>query len=591
MPLPTTFAGASARSEGEFKGSYGTAPIGGPYFIRTWQDSAFTKQPIDNVTSIYVDTSGNIYSAGTFLDSTAVGGTTTGGNNYQGQLNAFSYNTSINGVRSFVFKHDSSGNQTWAYKLSTTYTSTGLPQNWQISKVIADTSGNAYICAFSPPNDSSSPSWGLVACISSTGSIVWQKIQNMGIAFSFQSYASQVQPEAPGIDIALDSSNRLHIVYNTNALSTTYAYYSCLNAYAGTAIGSRGINLDGPYGSLYPSKIKVDASGNVYFLGQQNNIASGGSGYNGIVIMKYPSTIYSSWAYSISPSWWIGSSTNAGTLYPFLSMDIDSSGNVYTASFVDYSYISIQKITSSGGVAWTKYITSGTATGGYPFLYSFNYGLAIDPTTQNITLVGNVGNPNTTSGSINGDQVGVIITLNSSGSLVRYGGMDQNPQIQVTASANSTNSQYYSYGSMLSSVFYDVSGNAYFGGSVATTQNGVTGSKNSSTYYYKNGIIVKDTNAYQTTHANTSVSMNSNSTIKWSSSIFNSSPILNNHTGYTGPSGGTTSNNYVNSTAGGMNSPTMAAGTSGSLYGLNSSSEVFTSVSSGSGFTSWYTTI
>ena len=181
MPLPTTFAGDSARGEGLFSS---VVSLGGNYWSATLTGTY--SSPQDSANSIKVDNSGNIYVAGR--------GTYNSGGSAN-QLSVSKYNSS--GVIQWQKTFSGSGN-----------VSTGLGLN-------IDSSGNVYVCGL----ENVFPFLQLITKWDNSGTFQWAR--NLTDTYKAPvDGAYGVAVDSSGnvyvCGYGLDSNGLLQVLYNGN---------------------------------------------------------------------------------------------------------------------------------------------------------------------------------------------------------------------------------------------------------------------------------------------------------------------------------------------------------------------------------------
>ena len=408
MPLPTTFAGDSSRGAGQWTGSYGAAPIGGPYTIQSYQDTATyasTIGPDNRTQSLVVDSLGNVYSTGYVTNGTLAA-------------------TSI-----VLNKQSPSGTLTWSVGI-TGSSSSGF-NSISSMKLGIDSSNNIYVMGWL-----FATGYGAnVMKFNSSGTLLW-------------SYILTGSPSPFFNGIAIDSSGNVYLSGNNGGSIPIIAKLNSSGAW------QWGYQLNGTMGQL-SSGVALDSSGNV-------NVAAGNTFFQ--------------MSSSGSLNWY--SYTNSGP--QFASVCCDSSKNVY---FVGTTGITSR--TSSGTWRWGYTYTDGT--------YGTSLNGSVIDSSNNIYVAGQLAGPG---------YVGATLKIDSSGNVLNSGCMYSPMQ----------NSQY---GASLNDVAFDISGNTYWGGYAQTSQFYTDAKSNK--FYYNNSIIVKDTSAFQGTHAGT-YTMNSYLSVSWNKS-------------------------------------------------------------------------
>ena len=326
MPLPTTFAGVSARSEGLFS----SQKIGAQYWVGVFQP---TLSGAGNVlpTSYAVDSTGNIYVCA------------------QDQASSFSY----------LIKISSSGTLLWQIKLIGN--SGGFFTAYNI-KIAA--SGNIYLFGVDQGYASSPGGTGVIMKLNSFGTYQWSTIVSTSTSY---------------YGMVLDSSEN---IYTARGDYTGYAYV------AKTDLNGNLINYAAVYGayasslvSTYSTSINLDSSGNVYINGTMSYGRTGNSrvGYNYLsccFLAKFDSSLN------------LISKYQSGVINLFNGKpSIDSSGNIWTSGggspqylvpngtdynqYLIYGYFSIvsstQLATDTSGNAYFSGVSAGGVggTGGY----------------------------------------------------------------------------------------------------------------------------------------------------------------------------------------------------------------------------------
>ena len=187
MPLPTTFAGVSARGEGLFK----LLSLGQSYWIASLADSLAAASQYDQGLGITVDSSGNVYTAGSLS------------------------NTDNN---AYLTKYNTTGTLQWQRKLVDTNTATN--RNDVTHGIAVDGSGNVYITGYFL-NSSSSRNVFIIK-YNTSGTLQWQrKLADTSNANDQNDW---------GLSIAVDGSGNVYVtgrygnltVGNANVFITKY---------------------------------------------------------------------------------------------------------------------------------------------------------------------------------------------------------------------------------------------------------------------------------------------------------------------------------------------------------------------------------
>ena len=408
MPLPSTFAGASARGEGEFKGSYGPAPIGGPYYMSA---SRLTNtSPFGWTTSVKVDSSGNIYEFGQSGDSS---------NNQR-----------------FVFlrKRDISGTALWTkifYSTSTGLSASVVSVTRTNSNSMAlDTLGNIWI---SFTDGSGSTVIGQILKLDNVGNVIFGMSNTVG-----------------EMGIALDSLNNLYVTGTYGGNSQLWKYNS-----SGTLINSI------TQGSFVSDlKIAVDSANNVY-------VGMHSTGTIRANIVKYDSNLNGIWTgyldtgtspeqdYSLSLT-----TDSSNNLVALIGAPLAASNNLI------YWLLNISTVaTSSNYTGFGPNLNWGTKLSFANSSNSYAQGLAINPITNNILVTGVQPNPTTGTTYWNW-----YINLNSSGTVLSSGSLTQINDAQAysptapgpTYATYDTSANLYLYGAVVSPTYYTSGGKVSF---------------------------------------------------------------------------------------------------------------------------------
>ena len=490
MPLPTTFASASTRSEGEFLGSYGPPPIGGPYWINYFMDNGSgyasgadgsnvpSGSGISNTTnstvaydtpvSIKVDAAGNVYT----------GSQVTRGYSY----------TDLDFL---VTKHDNSGNLLWQYAINNGYFpyqgiintsnyANQLIEKSATGKIVIDSTGNVYaFCGQQGGSGGSNLPW--LVKINSSGSEIWRiSVSNF--------YAT----------ICVDSSNNLWIYESSRLTQINTSTGYGINYYQYT---------DTINGIPYPNDMIDDNQGNLVICGAVN------SSGNGAIMSISKSTLNVNWSrYAFLGVNGPNSTYAKGTAF---CLTKDTTGNIYCAGIYGVTD-SNQGGNAVVNIAVVKYNNSGTyldtfvikengygSSLGVSTAYGNAYGgptnkhvlgMAID-SAGNIFLAGGIEIMNTT-------MVPAQFKINFSTGIVQATYLGQNNLSALGGTvfyfANQLSSEF---GTAMHDVALDSSGNSYWCGSVFTSYKYKDPSQKYATYFqHVVGMIIKDTNTFATSH-------------------------------------------------------------------------------------------
>lgn len=187
--------------------------------------------------------------------------------------------------------------------------------------------------------------------------------------------------------IAVDSSKNVYTVGYVNSISTSFDFLLVKYNESGVVQWQRRLN-DASNNSQRGWSVAVDGSGNVYAVGQANNL---------LQIVKYDTSGTLQWQKSL------GGSTTIGR-----GVAVDSSGNVYVAGYSNNTgagdnAVEIVKYNTSGTLQWQRMLNNGS----YP---GYGYSIAVD-SSGNAYISG--AYDNTGSGSF---QI-LVAKYNTSGTL------------------------------------------------------------------------------------------------------------------------------------------------------------------------------
>ena len=284
MPLPTTFAGVSARGEGLF--AY--VSLGGGYWLATLTDP-YPSTPLDSANSIAVDSSGNVYVCG------------------------YGYNASGYNVQ-LISKYNTSGTIQW----QRTLTDTSSAPNDYARSIAVDSSGNVYVCGSG--RNSSGVVAQSISKYNNSGTIQWQNTLTDASA----------TPNSIANSIAVDSSGNVYVCgYGRNSSNKNVQSISKYNT-SGTIQWQNTLTGASATPGDFALSIAVDSSGNVYVCGYGRN----SSNKNVQSISKYNNSGTIQWQKTLTDLYTSPSSSAYG-------IAVDSSGNVYVCGYI-YSAVNSQ---------------------------------------------------------------------------------------------------------------------------------------------------------------------------------------------------------------------------------------------------------
>jgi len=285
-------------------------------------DGPATGNDDDEVSSISVDNSGNVYVTG---KSKGIG-------------TSYDYAT---------IKYSSSGVQQWVQRYDGTAHSAD-----RANSIAVDKSGNVYVTGLGSRGSFPAPPRSEYATI---------KYSSSGVQQWVRTYIGPGNYYDEATSIAVDNSGNVYVTGSSYAIRTDYATIK---------YNSNGDSLwvqryDGPgNGSEYAYSIAVDSSGNVYVTGYSEGIGTGAD----YATIKYNSTGVQQWFQRYNGP---GNGTDRA-----LSMAIDDLGNVYVTgesvlgieTGTDYATI---KYNSSGVNEWVqRYNGFGAALVSYDYASS-----------------------------------------------------------------------------------------------------------------------------------------------------------------------------------------------------------------------------
>jgi len=375
MPLPTTFAGASARGEGLW---FTTSIAGGPYWISTLAGQGFNLSTnYFNSAIIAVDNLRNVYTAGqTYYSGTTI------------------YNA-------FLAKTDSLGANLWQKMLYDKAESSSSSPN--IHSMVTDSSNNVYVCGEYRNVNQNGYNNTFIIKYNSSGVSQWQK--NI-----YSILTPSYNQQTIAFSIAIDSSANVYIGGNYyNSANGINGFVSKYNT-NGVLQWSRGQTQTSGTGTAQENCtsnfVSVDGSGNVYVGGfasdsTNNNLYA--------TLIKYNSSGTLQWQQNTTSL--LSNNVNYYARGTFTK--VDGFGNIYFSGiFVNNtggtnSFIS--KYNASGTLQWQQILSN-------PAVTSANQNdqinsIAID-SSANVYVVGSsISNANT------GSNLGFVVKYNASGTL------------------------------------------------------------------------------------------------------------------------------------------------------------------------------
>ncbi len=272
-----------------------------------------------NISSIVVDTSGNIYATGNFLDSI----------DFDPGLGVYNLVTyKYGGYATFYLKLDANGNFVWVNDIGG-----GIGGSITSNSLAIDKKGNIYSAGyfFSSGSCDFDPGSGVFNLISdqtnSQPNIFILKLDNLGNFLWANAIGNSA--ESMGNSLILDSSNNIYIT----------------GFFAGTVDfdpGAGTYNLTGNgYQDIYISK--YNSSGN--FIWAKKMVGTGNYTQPSSIALDIYNNVYTTGAFG-------------GTT------DFDPGSGVFNLTSVDWSDIFISKLDSLGNFVWAKAIGSSSQDGG-----------------------------------------------------------------------------------------------------------------------------------------------------------------------------------------------------------------------------------
>jgi len=366
MPLISTLGAASSRGFGQFAQSGASVKYIEDYFSTyLYTGSGFTQTIGNNIAlsdtaswytvklrensglgrSVSIDSTGNVYVAGTSNDGTNYillakydssgslqwqrkirqNASSSGRVSVDGSGNVYVVGIANNGTSNYaaLLKYDTSGSLQWQRKLSHASTSTFTPNGMAV-----DSSSNVYVIG---TYDTST--YSVVAKYNSSGTIQWQRRFNVGAVTQ------------SGYGVSVDSSLNVYTVGNNAGFS--------INKYNSSGAIQWQRVLDSSNGD--GRAVTVDSSDNIYVVGKGDSSAK-------ILLAKYNTSGVIQWQRTLIDATYSGSYGNAITT--------DSSGNIYITGILQDSaslvYTIVAKYNSSGTIQWQRKIfTPGVSSNGF----------------------------------------------------------------------------------------------------------------------------------------------------------------------------------------------------------------------------------
>ena len=303
MPLPTTFAGDSARGEGLFAS---TISLSAGYWMSILSSPSLTLGY-----GVTIDSSGNVYICGQGVDSAGA-------------------------TIAFVSKWNSSGVLQWQRTLTDVYS----PPNTILQNITVDSSGNVYVCGSGL--NASNFNVQFIAKWNSSGTLQWQRTLNSAGGYKTQTDAS--------LGIYVDSSSNVYVCGNGadgagNGILSLSKWDS-----SGTLQFQK--KLVGSSVSLKGTGITLDSSGNIYVCGNTQGR---------VFISKWDSSGTLQWQTSVgNPGAVAGASGNATVLDSSGNVYVAGGGQ----NSAGYAIQFIAKWNSSGTLQWQRTLTDVNSTPG-----------------------------------------------------------------------------------------------------------------------------------------------------------------------------------------------------------------------------------
>jgi altronate dehydratase len=378
----TTFTGLNwnttyyifARSKENTNYNAGTPSASLRVINAEWARTVSTGNDVSSFKSVAVDSSGNIYAAGSQSG--------TGVYTYGTGVTARGYSTYPNVV---LVKYNSGGTAQWAKTVST-----GNDDSF-FSSVAVDSSGNIYTAGYQKGTGVYTYGTGVTARGSSTnGNVVLVKYNSGGTA-QWAKTVSTGDDQSLFTSVAVDASGNIYTAgyqkgtgvytYGTGVTAQGSAYNNNVDSSSGsnvvlvkydssgTAQWARTVSTGNDPSRF--SSVAVDSSGNIYAAGSQRGTgvytygtgvtARGYSTYANVVLVKYNSGGTAQWAKTVV--------STGNDVSSFSSVAVDSSGNIYAAGSQGgtgvYTYgtgVTAQgSSTNINNVVLVKYNSSGTA--------------------------------------------------------------------------------------------------------------------------------------------------------------------------------------------------------------------------------------
>ena len=462
MPLPSTFAAASARAEGEFtKVSSGPPPIGGPYWWDIKQDRFSVPYvqggagPYDQSFFVEVDSNGNTFEIG----------------------QVFAYGNNPTNIT--ITKRNSSGTVLWEASFNdqgSAASSFTLPLGSCL-----DSSGNIYVLY----NDINGwPNRVYVLKLNGTDGTKNFEINFQGSSGTVTGGISSMCIDSNDniyVSIEPTSGDTILNIFKINTSGATIASTSFTTLTVSSLCNVMNWNQ-------YPTRnLKIGPDGYLYYAGRRH--------FTTIfypIVIKMDTNLVQQWTYELQSS-----GSNAGN-WP-LSIEIDNTGNVYIAGIrysgsvgayaaklvpgtVDRTSSGASSVTSDG--SWLTHYTLGSTT---PGANSAIRRLKFNSTYSDLIAVGSF-NVSTTGANSVGFALNISTsngsTLNRIGTL--RGGVDYNAGAMATSIAD---------------VQFDRSDNLYLVGAINSNNYGAIAFGKSTSYInWDNSFIIKDIKDFANTH-------------------------------------------------------------------------------------------